>query len=370
MKVYHVYESYPLFYQPYIPSVIKELQLLEGMDLKIIAFRGEKGKNNEAEVLPKYRKRKLISKIFQLINKKYRYLDFFEIKALKEKTDIVHIKHSFLYPKVINLLNIPQQNRPKIIITLRGGDTYVKPWLSDKWKSFYKNYGNKVDAFVVMSEDQKKYLSRWGVPLDNIHVIPISFGSKFEISPNVANADKLKLVSVFRMCWEKNIADNLRFVKALKDKNIPVEYNIYGDGPDLGQVYYLRDKLNLNDTVIIHGKVSNIELKSKLRTFDFVLQLSISESLGMSVIEAQSLGVPAIVSDSGGLPEIICDKQNGIVVDVDDFGKSIQEVISIWNNNLVYNEMSKSAIERSHQSYTVENEVIKLVELYGKLISL
>lgn len=367
MKVFQVFESYPLFYQPYIPPVLESLQKQDNLHVKIFAFKGDRNKNHSAIILPDYKNRVVITKILRL-NPKFRNLDFFEIQTLKEKADIIHLQHSFLFPKVLRLLKLPASKRPKIVITLRGGDTYVKPWISERWQRFYKDYGAKVDAFIVMSEDQKKYLSRWGVPMDNIYVIPISFGHRFSIQAKSSNREKMKLVSVFRMCWEKNITDNLRFVKTLKQNNIPVTYDIFGDGPDFGQLFYLRDKYDLNHEVNIFGKVPSNQLKENLKSYDFSLQLSLSESLGMSVIEAQSVGVPAIVSANGGLPEIILNDKNGFVVDGDCFKDSINNVISVWKDAEKYKEMSHNSIELSHQRYSIENEVSELTALYNQII--
>src|SRR5690554_6314851 len=104
MKIFQVFESYPLFYQPYIPPVISALQEQKGLDVRIIAFRGEKENGNKAIILPNYKERKIFAKISHQLKKEYQNLDYFEIKVLKEKIDIVHLQHSFLFPKVINLL--------------------------------------------------------------------------------------------------------------------------------------------------------------------------------------------------------------------------------------------------------------------------
>jgi len=369
MKIYQVFESYPLFYQPYIPPVIKELDDVEGVKITIVAFKGEKRKGSDYKLvmIPSYRKRILYKKIYQFFNKEFRNLDYFEIRALKDKVDIIHIQHSYLFPKVINLLKLKKSKRPKIIITLRGSETYVKPWIYKKWKIFFRDYGSEIDAFVVMSENQKFYLTRWGVPLNNIHVIPVSFGKKSIVHPKTMNDKEMRIVSIFRMVWEKNISDCLKLVKRLKQENISVTYDIYGDGRDLGQVYYLRDKYDLNEEVNIFGKIPNNELKDMLINYDFILQLSHSESLGMSVIEAQSRGVPAIVSENGGLPEIIQDGVNGVVINLENLKDEVGKVVSVWNSHSNYFIMSKNAIDLVQQKYSVENEIERLTNLYKKL---
>ena len=367
MKIFQVFESYPLFYQPYIPPVLKKIAKIKGLEIKIIAYKGNSVKDNEAFILPNYYFRKIWEKFNQTFYKKYNDLNFLEIKSLKENIDIIHIQHSFLFSKVLGLLKIDIDKRPKIIITLRGGDTYIKPWISKRWKKFYKDHGSQVDAFIVMSEDQKKYLTRWGVPQENIHVIPISFGEKFEIEPKYPNKNELKLVSVFRMCWEKDIADNLRLVKQLKEFGIKVQYDVYGDGPDLGQLYYLRDKFDLVKEVNILGKVANKVLKSELIKYDFLIQLSLSEALPTSVMEAQSMGLPAVVSNVGGLPEIIDNNYNGIILK-DLSIIELQRISDLWRNKDLYYEYSKASINLSQSRYNINVESRKLLNLYKSLI--
>jgi glycosyltransferase involved in cell wall biosynthesis len=370
MKIYQVFETYPLFYQPYIPPTIEALSKQEDINLKIIAYQG-KPTSKETIILPSYNRRRIIEHFLfatKINKKKYSLL---EIKALKEKADIVHLQHSFLFGKITKILELPRDKRAKVVITLRGGDTYIKPWTQRKWRDFFHNYGSKVDAFITMSENQKTYLSRWGVPLNSIHVIPISFGTPFEVQPKYPNKNILKLVSVFRMCWEKNIADNLRLVKKIKELGIQVQYDVFGDGKDVGQLYYLIDKYNLNENVKIKGKIENAVLKNQLHKYDFLLQLSHSESLGMSIIEAQTLGVPAIVSDSGGLKEVVIDNKTGFVVKSDsELKDASKKIIEKWENENEYFIMSKNAIKFSQSTFSVEKEVNKLMDLYTKLTNL
>jgi len=221
-----------------------------------------------------------------------------------------------------------------------------------------------------MSEDQKKYLTRWGVPLNRIHVIPISFGEEFKTEPKHPNKGTLKLISVFRMCWEKNIADNLRFVKQIKESGLPVQYDVYGDGQDIGQLYYLLDKFGLNEEVNVKGKLENTLLKKKLNTYDFLLQLSHSESFGMSVVEAQTFGVPAIVSNVDGLGETVIHNHSGFVLERNfSMREEANTIINLWKNESLYYTMSANAIQFAQSSFNTNAEVGKLVNLYSKLVN-
>ncbi|MFC4721198.1 glycosyltransferase family 4 protein [Geojedonia litorea] len=361
-----IFESYPVFYQPYMPPVMEALEIEKQLEVSIQTFKGKA--SSKVEVMPGYFRRRVVERWQRLIGYTKIPLQYNELQALKKKVDLVHVQHSYLFPKVLGLLAMPKDQGPKIVITLRGGDTYVKPWVSAKWQDFYRDFGNRVDAFVVMSQHQKQYLhKKWGIDLERIHVIPISFGHAFKASPKAPNSKIIKIVSIFRMCWEKNIEGNLRVIKLLKEQGLPVKYDVYGDGPDLGQLYYLVDQLGLGDIVTIKGKVSNTQLKTLLPSYDFILQLSHSESFGMSVVEAQSMGIPALVSTSDGLPEAIVPNHSGYCVAPNASEQASLYIDQLWRNKNLYLQFSKAAIDYAHSNFSVEHEVKRLLTLYQKL---
>ena len=319
--------------------------------------------------MPSYYFRRILERWYVFLNRNKLKLNYAEIKYLKNKVDVVHIQHSFLFPKVLGLLNMPKELRPKIVITLRGADTYVKPWVNKKWSDFYKNFGNTVDSFIVMSQNQKAYLQKWGVEKERIQIVPISFGSFSYAEPRYPNSKVIKIISAFRMCWEKNIDANIRIVKKLVDRGYHVQYDIFGDGQDLGQAYYLIDKFNLDKSIKCHGKIENKEFKELLPNYDFYLQLSLSESAGVSVIEAQSKGVPVIVSDSDGLPEMVVDNKTGFVLPYYDVIGASNKIISLFNDEEKYFKFSKKAIEFVNSKFSVERETASLLDLYNNLIN-
>jgi len=99
-------------------------------------------------------------------------------------------------------------------------------------------------------------------------------------------------------------------------------------------------------------------LKSELKHHDFYLQLSHSESLGMSVIEAQTLGLPAIVSDSDGLPEVIQHNQTGYNVKPYDVEEASEYIEMLWKNPKLYREFSQAAIINSQTKYSISKDIV------------
>ena len=209
LKIIQLFETYGDLYQPYIPPVMHALKAVSNFGIQIDVFKGDE--NEEVNVIPSYYKRKFKEHVSSLTKKNSVKLNYIENKYLKSNIDIIHLQHSYLHKKVKKLLSIPNNQRPKVVITLRGADTYMKPWLDKNWLNFYKGYGQNVDAYIAMTNHQKSYMQKWGIDLDKIHVIPISYGNPFNIESKIANSKTIRIVSAFRMCWEKNIEGKLIF---------------------------------------------------------------------------------------------------------------------------------------------------------------
>jgi glycosyltransferase involved in cell wall biosynthesis len=76
-----------------------------------------------------------------------------------------------------------------------------------------------------------------------------------------------------------------------------------GDGPLRAELTARAQSLNVADRVIFAGDVGAIE--TIYGAIDVLAHPSLSEGLGLAVIEALACGVPVVASDVGGLPEIL-----------------------------------------------------------------
>jgi glycosyltransferase involved in cell wall biosynthesis len=360
MKLLYIYDKLPTTYQAYMLLLLETIK--QKLPVAVLTYNdGAAVDYNIKSYGVKDTLQRLAAKT-KISSKKS-----LDIKIMS-KYDIVHLQHSYLYPKLTPFFK-KGIKKPKIVITLRGGDTYVKPWTSNKWREFYKTQSKYIDAFVTVSQHQKEYLQKWGVAPEKIHVIPVSFGKKIASLPKKPSKDVIKIVSAHRMCWEKNIAGNLQVIKALKDQQIPVQYDVYGDGSDKGQLLYLIDKYGLGKEVNYIGKTANDVFKNNLKAYDFFLQLSHSEALGASVIEAQAAGIPAIISDAGGLPETIINAQTGYCVDAFNCLGAAAHIKNLFSNPDTYKQFSENAITHAANNFTINKEINMLQLLYSELLS-
>jgi glycosyltransferase involved in cell wall biosynthesis len=98
-------------------------------------------------------------------------------------------------------------------------------------------------------------------------------------------------------------------VEALKLIEQTVEWEVIGDGEDLEKLKALTKSLPANIKVNFHGNMTTHQIHEfyASKHFDFLVSLSSSEGLPVSMMEAISHGIPILSTDVGGCKEIVTE---------------------------------------------------------------
>jgi glycosyltransferase involved in cell wall biosynthesis len=97
-----------------------------------------------------------------------------------------------------------------------------------------------------------------------------------------------------------------------------VRLEVIGDGSELPRLRRQAAALGIADRVAFHGFQK--DPREILARIDVLVSASRSESLGLSLLEAQAIGRAVIAFGVGGVPEVIVDGQTGWVVDEHTLG--------------------------------------------------
>lgn len=95
------------------------------------------------------------------------------------------------------------------------------------------------------------------------------------------------------------------------------ELIIIGDGPEKEGILQLCKDLQVEDRIVLKGRLSHEEIVKNLTEANAYVLASRSETFGVSYIEAMAMGLPAIATRCGG-PECFMNDSCGLMVDVDD----------------------------------------------------
>lgn len=133
---------------------------------------------------------------------------------------------------------------------------------------------------------------------------------------NFKRFQEFSIITVARLDQNKNLIEGLRAAKRLKDEGCLYKWLIIGDGPMKSELEsYTRDN-GLTSNILFLGYKDNPF--PYVKQSDLYVSTSISESFGLSIIEANSLGVPAVVKNYPAAKEIIDNGLNGYIVDSED----------------------------------------------------
>ncbi len=129
--------------------------------------------------------------------------------------------------------------------------------------------------------------------------------------------DTFKIVSCSRLSEVKRVDLIIEALKALKDSNIKLSWTHLGGGELYEELNNkAKDELKFMKVNML-GQMKNTEIYDHYlkNSFDLFINVSSSEGLPVSIMEATSFGIPVIATDVGGTSEIVIDGKNGYLLD-------------------------------------------------------
>ncbi len=301
--------------------------------------------------------------------------------------DLVHINTDFgvgqFGMNVANKLSIP------IVFTyhtMYEDYTYyfLKGFLDrfSKWaiREFEKSSMNRSSEIISPSVKTMNYLRSVGVE-KYINIVPTGFDfSKFEKSEeHLKSVDGLRenlgykksdfvACCLGRMAHEKSYDIILKGFRKYIDKyDASNTYLlIVGDGPDKQDLEKLSETLNIQDKVKFIGKVDNEDVPKYYWISNLFLNSSISETQGLTFMEAMASDIPILCRFDNSLVGIINNKKTGFFyVDEEDFPDKLEYVKNLGEDQL--ENIIKKAKE-SIDDFSEKKFYHKILEVYNRAI--
>lgn len=188
-------------------------------------------------------------------------------------------------------------------------------------QSFIDSYA---DAIFPVSQDGVNHLvGEKGLDAGKIDVQRLGIRVP-ETQTRQSTDGVLRLVSCSNIVPVKRVDLIARVVASLPGR---VEWTHIGDGPDKALVDQVVATLDSTHTVQFTGRLSNDAVYSyySQNAVDWFVNLSESEGVPVSIMEAMAHGIPCIATDVGGTSEIV-HQSNGILVSADI---PVEEIVSL-----------------------------------------
>lgn len=276
----------------------------------------------------------------------------------------------FVVPRVVHAEQADIVFNPKYSLPLtihcpgvfvcHGLDWYVMPWGS-KWmdrlshKYLIPQYAHKASAILAVSNSTKEHVTQY-LGVDPSRVITVYHGVDDSFHEPVSE-EKVRQVSaqynlrksfylyVSRIYPAKNFGRLIRAFAKIGPKNgrhlVIAGTHTEGCEDELALI----DALGIDDWVMQLGWVEREYLPALYSLADALVQPSLYESFGISLVEAMSVGCPVLTSNRYGAAEIVGDA--GVLVDPDNVDDIANGMMRIVDDDLLRADIIEKGLERS-----------------------
>ena len=156
------------------------------------------------------------------------------------------------------------------------------------------------------------------------------------------NINSKQIVSVGRLTYQKGFDILCDVAKDVLSKNSDYKWIILGDGEDKEKLQSKIKEYNLQDRLILKGKVSNVE--DYYENSALYVMTSRFEGLPMTLLEAKNHKLPIVSFNCPtGPSEIIRNNVNGYLVKANDIKEMSNKVNSVLQDDKKLKEFSDKA---------------------------
>ena len=312
---------------------------------------------NKKEIIKALKKVKIITLLKELIKSvKILYTKYFGIRKIVNSlvTDIV----------ISTRIEFSKQINRKDIITISQEHSYID---NEKYIKKVKKSFSGIDYLVVMTNKAKEKYEEWLSEVKNKpEVVVIPNLIKDNIEGQVSSLNNNQIISIGRLEPVKDFYTLIIVFSVLVKKYPYLKLKIIGDGSEKERLRNLITNNNLQNNVVLTGKLNENEIKDELLKSDVFVLTSKSESFSLVLCEAMNYGVPCIAFDVDvGPREIIKDNVTGFLIGNRNIDGMISKISSLLDDkNLRYNMGQESF--NSIKSFYPYHIVKKWDQLFDK----
>lgn len=211
----------------------------------------------------------------------------------------------------------------KAVSRAHGWDVYFEVHLVN-YLPYRHLIAAQLNAILPISNKGKEAIEKiWNLKdLSTVHVSRLGVKGQEKIT----QPESKLLVSCSNLIPLKRVA---LIIEGLKKLTFPICWVHFGDGPEMEHLQQLASDLPENVTVEWKGRVTNSEVLNFYKTEQptAFINVSSSEGIPVSIMEAMSFGIPVIATDVGGTNEIV-NNENGILLSADPSEREISDAIT------------------------------------------
>jgi glycosyltransferase involved in cell wall biosynthesis len=204
-------------------------------------------------------------------------------------------------------------------------------------------------VILVLSEAIRKEIIRdFKIPSKKILISKYKISDAFSpLAPNdlksKLNSEGPIILTVCRISPVKGLEYLVNAAKIIVEKYPKAKFVVKGEISDyeyMKEIEKLIDINGLKKQFVINSENSpNTEIAKYMAAADVFVLASISEGLGVVILEALSSGLPVVATSVGGIVDIISNENNGLLVEARNYNDLAHAVIRILSDAELKNRL-------------------------------
>jgi glycosyltransferase involved in cell wall biosynthesis len=218
----------------------------------------------------------------------------------------------------------------------------------------------RCDIAIAVNNQTKKYLSRF-ISVKKIKIIPLGVDlDLFKYSPPPQNHD---ILAVGMHIKRKGFNYLIEAMQNILEEYSDAKLHITSDGPQTYNLKMLVKRLNLNNNVTFHGRVSNEEILQLYKQCRVFCHPSLSEGFCHTTLEAMATGRPVVSTNTIG-SEMVEDGKTGFLVPIADSDAIADAILKVFSDEELTYRMGVEGRKKVEEKYDWDIIAKKYYEVY------
>ena len=370
MKITLIFDQFGNPNQPFWLSFYRRLIKHPDIDLKV--FTAKQSSNSVSGVLflkSRTYTDKIIAGFRYYLNyrkaNKDTFREFVRYPDLCMDTNrIIHVLNAQQYPSFKSCVR-----GKRLIFSFRGYETMVRPLVDEEWKASLTNIFSDASVLHFVSHHICDKAIGMGVDPEKCQVIYRSVDLNFfkpTIDYNLKNKP-IQILTVGRLTWQKGYSNALESIRNLLDLGYDIQYHIMGEGPDLQQLYFHRERLGLIEKVYFHGLKNREQIREAFENASIYFHPAVTDAMPNSVLEASSMALPVVATTAGGIPEAVINNKTGLLAPIADTRELTKHLVSLIEDQELARTMGLAGRQHITERFGQEREMTEWLSLYRRL---
>jgi L-malate glycosyltransferase len=231
-----------------------------------------------------------------------------------------------------------------------------------KWK-VSKTY-HKADKLITVSPALKRVI-KYNFNIDSTYIPNMVDTNIFKYISNGNKNNEFTFITIGNLIFRKRMDLTVQaFSNAFKNKD-NVKLIVIGEGIERKQIEDLIKKEDLQNKIILKGRLPRNEIAKYLEESDCFVLASRAETFGVVYIEALAAGIPVIGTRCGGPEEFIKDG-DGLLIGIDNIDELSDAMKYMYDNIGFFNKQEIS--DRAYNQFSPEQIAEKITQVYKDII--